>query len=145
MSVTDKAGNTGNQRHYDSGQRKKMTDGTGASTWTFDSMNRLTQTTDGANHSVSYGYILPNTTSTPDLRDPATAITYGPSQTVKRDFDDAGRMTSWRPTRQGARAREQGQLECDRDTIRADHRVRAGCAFCDNGSCGPGTRQAEPG
>jgi RHS repeat-associated protein len=76
---------------YDAdGQRTTMTDGTGTSSWTYDSLHRLTSTTDGAGHTVSYGY---------DIGGRLTSIGY-PSGvgTVNRGFDAANRLhtvTDW--------------------------------------------------
>ncbi|MDQ6617188.1 MAG: DUF6531 domain-containing protein [Actinomycetota bacterium] len=71
---------------YDSdGQRTSMTDGTGTSTWAWDSLHRLTSYTNGAGAQVQYGY---------NLRNLATTITYPGSLTVTRGYDNAGRFTS---------------------------------------------------
>jgi YD repeat-containing protein len=76
---------------YDSdGQRTSMADGTGTSSWTWNSLHRLTAHTNGAGSTVGYGY---------DLRGDITQITYpGSTGTVTRGFDDAGRLhtvTDW--------------------------------------------------
>jgi RHS repeat-associated protein len=76
---------------YDAdGQRISMTDGTGTSSWTYDSLHRLTSTTDGAGQTVSYGY---------DLGGRLTSIGYpGGARTVNRGFDAANRLhtvTDW--------------------------------------------------
>ena len=69
------------------GQRTQMTDGTGTSAWTWDSLHRMKSSTtqqNGQNVTVSYGY---------DLRNHATSIAYpGGAGTVTRVYDDAGRM-----------------------------------------------------
>src|SRR5262249_53259700 len=71
---------------YDSdGQRQSMTDGTGSSTWVWDSLHRLTSSTNGAGSAVGYGY---------DLVGRVTGITYPGSHLVSRVYDDAGRLTS---------------------------------------------------
>ncbi|HJQ01310.1 MAG TPA: RHS repeat-associated core domain-containing protein [Jatrophihabitans sp.] len=72
---------------YDAdGERTAMTDGTGTSTWAWDSVNRLTRSTNGANLVTSYGY---------DLRGHVTSIGYpGGRGTVQRSYDDAGRLQS---------------------------------------------------
>ncbi|HXA30546.1 MAG TPA: RHS repeat-associated core domain-containing protein [Candidatus Angelobacter sp.] len=71
---------------YDAdGQRTGMTDGTGTSSWSFDSLHRLTQYSDGHSDQVQYGY---------NLRNLATSLTYPGSQVVSRGYDDAGRWTS---------------------------------------------------
>jgi RHS repeat-associated protein len=72
---------------YDAdGQRTSMTDGTGTSTWTYDSLHRITSTATGAGAKLSYSY---------DLKNQLTAITY-PTSThkVTRAYDAAGRLTS---------------------------------------------------
>jgi RHS repeat-associated protein len=71
---------------YDAdGQRTGMTDGTGASTYQYDSLHRLTRSTDGAGHQVSYGY---------DLRGDLTGLTYPSGKQVTHGFDPAGRLAS---------------------------------------------------
>jgi RHS repeat-associated protein len=53
---------------YDAdGQRVSMTDGTGSSSWTWDSLHRMIASTDGAGNTVQYGY---------DLRGSMTSLTY---------------------------------------------------------------------
>jgi RHS repeat-associated protein len=79
--------------HYDAdGQRQDMTDGTGTTTYTFDSLHRLTQQTNGAGSQVKYGY---------DLRGHVNSITYpGGTNQVSRTYDDAGRLhtvSDWLP------------------------------------------------
>jgi RHS repeat-associated protein len=76
---------------YDAdGQRTGLTDGTGTSSWTWDSLHRLTSYMNGAGSSVQYQY---------DLRNLITAIAYpGGSRVVTRSYDDAGRwitVTDW--------------------------------------------------
>jgi RHS repeat-associated protein len=72
---------------YDAdGQRVSMTDGTGTATWTWDTLHRMTSTTNGAGRTVSYHY---------DLGDRLTAIDYpGATGTVTRSYDDADRLTA---------------------------------------------------
>jgi len=71
---------------YDAdGQRTSMTDGTGTSTWAWDSLHRLTSYTNGAGAQMQYAY---------NLRSLATTITYPGSLTVTRGYDNAGRFTS---------------------------------------------------
>jgi RHS repeat-associated protein len=75
---------------YDAdGQRTSMSDGTGTSTWVWDSLHRLTSATNGAAQATGYGY---------DLKGQLTSITYPGSHTVSRIYDDAGRLhtvTDW--------------------------------------------------
>ncbi len=72
------------------GQRTSLTDGTGTSTWTRDSLHRLTAHTDGAGQTMSYGY---------DLNGNLTSIVYpGSTGTVSRGYDDTSRLhtiTDW--------------------------------------------------
>lgn len=72
---------------YDAnGQRVSMTDGTGTTTWTWDTLGRMTSTTNGAGRTVGYHY---------DLGDRLTAIDYpGTIGTVIRSYDDADRLTA---------------------------------------------------
>ncbi len=71
---------------YDAdGQRTGETDGSGAWSWTWDSLHRLTSVTEGNNGTVKYQY---------DLRNDVTGITYPDGHTVTRGYDDAGRWTS---------------------------------------------------
>jgi RHS repeat-associated protein len=77
---------------YDpNGRRTGMTDGTGTSSYVWDSLGRLKQSTDGAGKTVKYGY---------DLKGQVTSITYpsGADHVVTRTYDDAGRLatvTDW--------------------------------------------------
>jgi RHS repeat-associated protein len=75
---------------YDAlGQRTTMTDGTGKTTYKYDSLNRLTGTTDGAGAKVGYTY---------DLAGRVTEITYPNGKTVTRTYDTAGHpasVTDW--------------------------------------------------
>jgi len=87
-SVTYSDGTTPNVTNiiYDlDGQRTGMTDGTGTSTRTYDSLHRLTSYTNGALVTVGYGY---------NLRNLPTTITYPGGHTVTQGYDDAGRLTS---------------------------------------------------
>lgn len=71
------------------GQRVTMTDGTGTTTNTFDSLGRLTASTNGAGQATGYTY---------DLVGHLTALTYPNAQTVTRTYDAAGRLaglTDW--------------------------------------------------
>jgi RHS repeat-associated protein len=72
---------------YDAdGQRIAETDGTGTSSWTWDSLHRLTSYTNGNGKTVSYTY---------NLRSLVTTIGYpGGGKTVSRGYDDAGRWTT---------------------------------------------------
>ena len=71
---------------YDNnGQRTGMTDGTGSSTWVWDSLHRMTSYTNGNGAQLQYAY---------NLRNLPTTITYPGSLNVTRGYDDAGRFTS---------------------------------------------------
>lgn len=92
-SVTSSDGTTPNITNigYDAdGQRSSMTDGTGTSSWTWDSLHRMSSSTNGNGKTVGYGH---------DLKGQLTSITYpGTTGTVNRGFDDAGRLrtvTDW--------------------------------------------------
>jgi RHS repeat-associated protein len=66
-----------------------MTDGTGNTSYEYDSLGRLTSTTDGDNDTVDYGY---------DLANNLTAITYPNGQTVAQGYDSDERLhtiTDW--------------------------------------------------
>lgn len=76
---------------YDAvGRRTAMTDGTGTSTWAWDSLGRMTQSVHGTGAALGYGY---------NLRDQVTTVTYpGTVGAVNRGFDGLGRMdrvTDW--------------------------------------------------
>lgn len=82
--------NVTNIAYDNDGQRTAMTDGTGTSSWVWDSLHRLMSSTTGAAKTVGYGY---------DLRGNLTSIVYpGTTGTVTRGYDDAGRLhtiTDW--------------------------------------------------
>jgi RHS repeat-associated protein len=77
--------NVTNMTYDGDGQRTAMTDGTGSSTWVWDSLHRLTSYTSGAGAHVQYAY---------NLRNLATTITYPGALNVTRGYDDAGRVTT---------------------------------------------------
>jgi RHS repeat-associated protein len=80
--------NVTNITYDEDGQRTAMTDGTGTSTWAYDSLHRVTQTTNGAGQTVQYGY---------DLGGRLTSIGYpGSTGTVTRTYDAANRLASVR-------------------------------------------------
>jgi RHS repeat-associated protein len=66
-------------------QRATMVDATGTTTYTVDSLHRLTATTNGAGRTVGYGY---------DIGNRLSALTYPGAKVLTRGFDDAGRLTS---------------------------------------------------
>jgi RHS repeat-associated protein len=71
------------------GDRTKMTDGTGINKYTFDQLDRLTETENGHKEKAKYEY---------DLANEKTKITYPSTKAVTRVFDKAGRLekvTDW--------------------------------------------------
>ncbi len=71
---------------YDNdGQRLSMIDGTGTSSWVWDSVHRLTSSTDGAGQATGYDY---------DLAARQETVTYPGNKTVTRRYDSAGRPDS---------------------------------------------------
>lgn len=76
---------------YDAvGHRTSMTDGTGTSTWVWNSLGRVTSYTSGSGKTVQYGM---------DVKGQLTSIRYPDNVgTVNRQYDDAGRLrtvTDW--------------------------------------------------
>jgi RHS repeat-associated protein len=67
------------------GQRKQMIDGTGTTTYTYDTLGRLTKTTDGAGQSVSYAY---------DPDNEVTSVTYPDGKSETHTYNTAGQLTS---------------------------------------------------
>lgn len=78
------------QYEYDAdGDRTKMVDSTGTSTYTYDQLDRLTETKDGHGDVAKYEY---------DLDNEQTKITYPNGKVVTRTFDKDGRLqkvTDW--------------------------------------------------
>ncbi len=71
------------------GDRTKMTDGTGTTTYTYDQLDRLTESENGHKEVVKYEY---------DLANDQTKITYPNKKAVTRAFDKDGRLeklTDW--------------------------------------------------
>jgi RHS repeat-associated protein len=71
------------------GDRIKMVDGTGTTKYTYDQLDRLTESENGHKEVVKYGY---------DLADEQTKITYPNGKAVTRAFDKDGRLekvTDW--------------------------------------------------
>jgi RHS repeat-associated protein len=71
------------------GDRTVMTDGTGTSKYTYDQLDRLTETESGHKEKVKYEY---------DLANEQTKITYPNTKSVTRAYDKAGRLekvTDW--------------------------------------------------
>lgn len=67
------------------GQKTEMTDGTGTSKYTYDELDRLTESKNGNSEVIKYEYNLGNE---------ITKITYPNGQAVIRKFDTAGRLES---------------------------------------------------
>ena len=71
---------------YDAdGQRTGLTDGTGSSSWSWDSLHRMTSYTNGNGAQVQWQY---------NLRNLPTTVIYPGSSNVTRGYDAAGRWTS---------------------------------------------------
>jgi RHS repeat-associated protein len=71
---------------YDAdGLRTSMVDGTGTTSYTYDQLDRLTETKDGHGDTVGYEY---------DLAGEQTKITYPGGKFVTRAYDKAGRLSS---------------------------------------------------
>jgi RHS repeat-associated protein len=71
---------------YDAdGNRTKMVDGSGTTTYVHDQLDRLTESVDGHGERTAYEY---------DLDDQQTKITYPNGQAVTRSFDADGRLAS---------------------------------------------------
>ena len=86
ISYSDKkTPNVSNITYDADGERTSMTDGTGTSSWTWDSLHRLASMTNGAGKTVSYQY---------DLRGLPTEITYPGGQAITREYDAAGRLST---------------------------------------------------
>ena len=62
-----------------------MIDGTGTTTYTYDQLDRLTETENGHKEAVKYEY---------DLANEQTKITYPNGKAVARAYDKAGRLKS---------------------------------------------------
>ena len=74
--------------------RTSMTDGTGTSSWTFDSLHRLTSYENGNGDTVSYGYTYGGGLSY-DLKNQVRSITYPNSVgTVTQSWNDDGTLAS---------------------------------------------------
>jgi RHS repeat-associated protein len=85
--ITYSDGKTPNVSYrYDAnGRRTSMADGTGTTTYTYDSLNRVTKSTNGAGDTVAYDY---------DLAGQLTSLTYPNGKTVSRTYDPAGRLST---------------------------------------------------
>ncbi len=71
---------------YDAdGNRVKMTDGTGKTTYTYDQLDRLVQSTDGHGDNTGYEY---------DLAGNQTKLTYPNGTLITRAYDNAARLQS---------------------------------------------------
>ena len=94
VSYSDTSGaNVSNISYDGDGQRQGLTDGTGNSSWTYDSLRRLTTYTNGAGAVVGYDYLTP--TGQYDLKDQVGHIVYPHSAgTVAQAWDAVGRLAS---------------------------------------------------
>jgi RHS repeat-associated protein len=71
---------------YDAdGNRTKMTDGTGKTSYTYDLLDRLVQSVDGHGDTTGYEY---------DLNDKQTKLTYPGGNLLTRTYDNTGRLQS---------------------------------------------------
>jgi RHS repeat-associated protein len=92
--LTEVAYSSGNpaliKYEYDKdGERTKMTDGTGTTTYAYDQLDRLTASENGHKEDIGYGY---------DLANEQTKITYPNGKALKRSYDKDGRLekiTDW--------------------------------------------------
>ncbi|MGO9976846.1 MAG: DUF6531 domain-containing protein [Solirubrobacteraceae bacterium] len=85
ISYSDRTTPNVTERYDADGNRTSMTDGTGTSTFTYDTLGRLTGETNGAGETINYTY------------DPAgnvTSIKYPNGQTINHAYDDDGRLKS---------------------------------------------------
>ncbi|TMK58957.1 MAG: RHS repeat-associated core domain-containing protein [Actinobacteria bacterium] len=73
------------QAYDEDGNRILRYDGSGESTFTYDSLNRMTAVTDGTGATVGYEY---------DLAGRLTKITYPSGHQLERGYDSAGNLTS---------------------------------------------------
>jgi RHS repeat-associated protein len=67
------------------GERTKMIDGTGTTTYEYDQLDRLTATKDGHGDTTGYEY---------DLANEQTKLTYPNGKVIEREYDKAGRLKS---------------------------------------------------
>ncbi len=88
-AITYSDGATPNVRYTytATGQRRSMTDGTGATSYGYDALDRVITTTTGAGRSVGYGY---------DAVGNTVAITYPDGSQVTRAYDTLDRLSSVR-------------------------------------------------
>lgn len=85
VSYSDGATPDVDQEFDANGWRTKLTDGTGTSTFSYDTLGRLVSQANGAGAGVGYEY---------DAAGNQTGITYPNGKTVTRAFDAASRLTS---------------------------------------------------
>ncbi len=95
VSYSDSSSENITSTTYDSdGQRTAMTDGTGSSSWSWDSLHRLTSYTNGNGATVSYGYTYGGG-PTYDLKNQVRSIAYPNSVgTVTQSWNDDGTLAS---------------------------------------------------
>ena len=85
VSYSDGTTPTVKYEYNGDGDRTRMTDGTGTTTYEYDELGRLIATKDGHGDIVGYEYNLANE---------QTKITYPSGKAVTRTYDDAGRLKS---------------------------------------------------
>jgi RHS repeat-associated protein len=95
VSYSDSSSENVTATTYDSdGQRTATTDGTGSSSWAFDSLHRLTSYTNGNSAAVTYGYTY-GSGPTYDLKNQVRSIGYPNSVgTVTQSWNDNGTLAS---------------------------------------------------
>lgn len=95
VSYSDSAAENVTSISYDSdGQRTGMSDGTGSSSWAYDSLHRLTSYTNGNGDTVSYGYTY-GSGPTYDLKNQVRSIAYPNAVgTVTQSWNDDGTLGS---------------------------------------------------
>jgi RHS repeat-associated protein len=89
VSYSDGKTHTVKYEYNKDGDRTGMTDGTGTSKYTYDQLDRLTETENGHKEKVKYEY---------DLANEQTKITYPNTKSVTRAYDKDGRLekiTDW--------------------------------------------------
>ncbi len=91
VEVSYSSGNppTATYEYNEDGQRTKMIDGTGTTTYTYDQLGRLTEAENGHKEITKYEY---------DLANDQTKITYPNGKAITRAFDKDGRLekvTDW--------------------------------------------------
>jgi RHS repeat-associated protein len=85
VSYSDGKTHSASYEYDTDGNRVKMEDGTGTSSYVYDQLDRLTESKDGHGNVVKYEY---------DLANQQTKLTYPNGKAVTRAYDSAGRVKS---------------------------------------------------